>query len=206
MTETIPQKDRTAFRSPVHFTHTEKENAMSKLSRRSIVASAAALPALAVPAVSIAATMPPEDTEQDYACGMILFCLGERLKALMPRVAAAKLKSGMLHEEARAGLPDGYGVDDAIFRIWEERTAKNGHGQAYEEWNAVSTEQNEVARAILEIPSPDRISDGIRAAASLALNDDCENAYNMPMFFGRWPPAPASRGLTQTTTKRTTKR
>jgi hypothetical protein len=34
-------------------------------------------------------------------------------------------------------------------------------------------------RAILRIPSTDRIGDGIRAAASLALNGDCENAYHM---------------------------
>ena len=46
-------------------------------------------------------------------------------------------------------------------------------------WNAASVEQDAVARAILRIPSTDRIGDGIRAAASLALDDDRENAYDM---------------------------
>jgi hypothetical protein len=36
---------------------------MSKLSRRSLVASAAALPALAVPAVAVASAEPSDDTE-----------------------------------------------------------------------------------------------------------------------------------------------
>ena len=54
---------------------------MSKISRRSIVASAAALPALAVPAVT-------QINNPDAK----LIALGERLKVLMPCVAALGLK------------------------------------------------------------------------------------------------------------------
>jgi hypothetical protein len=97
----------------------------------------------------------------------------------MPRAAAAKLKSRMLYEEALVGLPRGFANDAALYRTWKERCAKNGHEQASTEWEAAGIEQDEVARAILEIPSLDRIGDGIRAAASLALNEDCENAYTM---------------------------
>jgi hypothetical protein len=50
----IPQKDRTAF--ALRAVHSQpKENTMSNLSRRSLVASAAALPSLAVPAIAEAA-------------------------------------------------------------------------------------------------------------------------------------------------------
>jgi hypothetical protein len=57
MTVAVSTKNRTAFRSPVLSQHQQGSN-MSKISRRSIVSSAAALPALTVPAV--AATEPDE--------------------------------------------------------------------------------------------------------------------------------------------------
>ena len=49
------------------------------------------------------------------------------------------------------------------------------YAQVDELWGPIE----EIARAILSIPSTDRICDGIRAAASLVLNEDCENAYEM---------------------------
>ena len=106
---------------------------MSNLSRRSLVASAAALPALALPAV--AATNPE------------LLALGERLKPLIPRIAVARRK-------ARATSDD----------------------RAYDEWNAADEEMRPIADAILKIPAVDPISQGIRAAAALALTDEPEDA------------------------------
>ena len=79
---------------------------MSNLSRRSLITSAAALPALAVPAVAIAATEPLPATNPE------LLALGERLKVLMPLYEALKLKSRRLRDEALAGLPYGFGLKD----------------------------------------------------------------------------------------------
>ena len=141
---------------------------MSDMTRRSIVASAAALPALAVPAVA-----------QINNPDVTLIALGERLKVLMPRVAALGLKSHALHKEARAGFPNGWGMDDELLRTFKERGAKNGYHQAYEEWSGACSELSDLAQAILDIPSTDSIGDGIRAAAALAHDNDCENAFSM---------------------------
>jgi hypothetical protein len=147
---------------------------MSTLSRRSLVTSAAALPALAVPAVAVAATEPLPETNPE------LLALGERLKVVMPLYESLKLKSRRLNGEAQSGFSDGWGLKDKYWRLYQKRRAKNGGDRAYAEWNPVSEEQNEVALAILKIPSTDRIGDGIRAAAALALDDDDhENAFTM---------------------------
>ena len=50
---------------------------------------------------------------------------------------------------------------------------------AYEEWSGACSELSDLAQAILDIPSTDSIGAGIRAAAALALDDDCENAFSM---------------------------
>ena len=141
---------------------------MSNLSRRSLISSAAALPALAVPAVA-----------QINNPDVTLIALGERLKVLMPRVAALDLKSGALHKEARAGFPNSWGMDDELLRAFKERGAKNGYHQAYEEWSGACSELSDLSQAILDIPSTDSIGDGIRAAAALAHDNDCENAFSM---------------------------
>jgi hypothetical protein len=150
---------------PVH-SHTEKENEMShtNLSRRAIVAGAASVPALALPVA--AGAIPATDPE--------LIALGERLKVMMC------LKSRALHREAQRGLPQGYGADEQLFAVYQEKNAKNGGDQAYEEWNAASSELSDLAKTILDMPSADRVGDGIRAAASIALDDDDRgNAFNM---------------------------
>jgi hypothetical protein len=140
---------------------------MSNLSRRSLVASAAALPALALPAV--AASTNPE-----------LLALGERLKPLFPRVAAARLKSRALSDEACEGLTNGFGWEKhPDHALWQERLAKNGHDQAYDEWNTADEEMNSIAEEILKIPAIDPMGESIHAAAALALNDEPENAYHL---------------------------
>jgi hypothetical protein len=138
------------------------------LCRRSLVSSIVALPALAVPAV---AQVNNPDAK--------LIALGERLKVLMPRVAALGLKSHTLNKEACAGFPNGWGMDDKLNRTFKERGAKNGYYQAYDEWNEACSELSDLTQAILDIPSTDPIGDGIRAAAALAIDHDFENAYNM---------------------------
>ncbi|MGO9628190.1 MAG: hypothetical protein ACLPXW_04240 [Xanthobacteraceae bacterium] len=128
--------------------------------------------------------------------------LGERLKAMMPRVAALGLKFCSLHDEASADLPVGWARDSEHLRTFKERSAKNGRDRAYEAWNAASSELYALARAILKIPTNDRSGDGIRAAAALALNHDCDGAWEMADMLwemaaraGFRPPADVARRL-----------
>jgi hypothetical protein len=84
---------------------------------------AAALPAPAAPveaAVDLPDAVAPKTDDE-------LIALGERLKAMMPRMAALKHKSHVLWEEARACLPDGWGRDSDHYRTFKERAAKNGY-------------------------------------------------------------------------------
>jgi hypothetical protein len=137
-------------------------------SRRSVIIGAAVIPALTVPAV---AQIDRPDAR--------LIALGERLKVLIPHAAELKLKATPLRKEAIAGLPEGWGLNDELSRIFQERATENGYHQAYDEWSDACSELFDVARAILEIPSTDAVGDGIRAAAALAFDHDCENASNM---------------------------
>jgi hypothetical protein len=113
---------------------------MSALSRRSLVTSAAALPALAVPAIAATA-----DAD--------LLSLGERLRALLPKERALRVKVHHLSEECKAGLPIGFMQNKNYRRIHEIRSKRNGRDRAYDEWTAASEELNEIAAAILEIPA-----------------------------------------------------
>jgi hypothetical protein len=70
-------------------------------SRRAIVAGAASVPALAVPAVAA----------EVFTTDPGRIALGERLKVLMPRVAALGLKWSALREEALRGFPQCWGKD-----------------------------------------------------------------------------------------------
>jgi hypothetical protein len=141
---------------------------MSALSRRSLVTSAATLPALAVPAVAVAATDPN------------LLALGERLRALFPKERALGVKFHQLSDECKAGLPIGFMQNKNCRRIHEIRSKRNGRDRTWAEWDAATDELNEIAGAILEIPATDRIGEGIPAAAALALDeDDCDNGHNM---------------------------
>ena len=99
---------------------------MSALSRRSLVTSAAALPALAVPAVAAPITDPQ------------LLVLAERLKVLFPRATALRVRVSELYEQAKAGLPMGFGNNKNQVRIFQIRRKRNGGDKAYEEFNAVS--------------------------------------------------------------------
>ena len=141
---------------------------MSNLSRRSLVTSAAALPALAVPAVAAPSTDPQ------------LLALAERLKVLLPRATALRRHCARLNKQARGDLPQGFGNNENQMRIYQIRRKRNGGDKTWKEFNEVSPEMEDVGNAILEIPSTDPIGQGIRAAAALALDEhDTMNGFNM---------------------------
>jgi hypothetical protein len=79
MTETFPQKTERRFARRCS-TAPAKENLMSKLSRRSLVASAAALPALTVPVV--ANTLPAGADVELQQLGVRLLAINRRLESL----------------------------------------------------------------------------------------------------------------------------
>ena len=133
---------------------------MSALSRCSLVTTAATLPALAVPAVAIAATTAPE-----------LLVLGEQLKVAWPQAAAWERKYRVLNEES---FPNGWALRKEHFSLYKKRQAEAGADVAYDKWNDADKEARRIAEAILEIPSADRVGDGIRAAAALVCDWDCE--------------------------------
>jgi hypothetical protein len=109
-----------------------------------------------------------------------LLALGDRLRVLLPKARALGAKFRRLNEESRADLPIGFALQENFQRIFEIRSKNNGRNRAYAEWNDAGTELNEIANAILDIPANDRIGEGIRAAAALALDEhDCENGFNM---------------------------
>jgi hypothetical protein len=137
-------------------------------SRRAVVIGAAMIPAFTVPAV---AQIDNPDAR--------LIALGERLKVLIPHVAGLKFKVTPLHKEAIVGMPMGWATNDELSRKFEERATANGYHHAYDEWSDACSQLFDVAQAILQIPSTDAVGDGIRAAAALAFDHDCQNASNI---------------------------
>jgi hypothetical protein len=157
---------------PVQFTQ-PKENAMQSLSRRSLVATAAVLPALGVPAAAFATT----DTDSR------LLVLGEKLKPLWAKREALRQEVASTREicEAAAkaihGDEPGWGLNKAAWREYERMSQETGHDQLSDAFENVCNDVQKVAEAILEIPSHDPIGDGIHAAAALAIDDDVENGF-----------------------------
>jgi hypothetical protein len=146
---------------------------MSKLSRRSLVSSVIALPALAVPAVA-SASMPTADTSQPE-----LLALGEQLKPLFaewqrldPLVSAAyqqamedagfyKFPSGTRTRQQQAACEAG----------WKVAAKQSGYSKLYRQLNPICSKADQLAKRILEIEATDRVGDGIHAAAALFLNE-----------------------------------
>jgi hypothetical protein len=142
-------------------------------------AGAASVPVLALPAVATA--VPVADAT---SVNPQLLALGERLKAAWAKVS--ELDPSELYEACRKAAGFEQLGDD---RTEEQRKAaehrfkvmasQNGYHRVSRKWNAACRINNQIARAIMEIPSTERMGDGIRAAAALVLNDDCENAFEM---------------------------
>ena len=126
------------------------------LSRRALFLAGASASVVALPAVAAALPTPaaPVEAAVDLPDAVApktddeLIALGERLKAMMPRMAALKRKSHVLWEEARACLPDGWGRDSDHYRTFKERAAKNGYREICNVRDAAHDELQHFARAI----------------------------------------------------------
>jgi hypothetical protein len=100
--------------------------------------------------------------------------LGEQLPLAWPQAAALKRKYLSLSERSIAGLPNVWASKEEHFSLYKKRQAETGADIAYDKWNDADKEARRIAEAILDIPSTDLIGDGIRAAAALTLDEDCE--------------------------------
>jgi len=135
---------------------------MSNLSRRSLVASTAVLPALSLPVIA---------GSQDE-----LRALGEKLKPIL----AEYHKLMPLHHETYEQAMEAAGYHklscdctwderEACHARWEVAATKNGYLKLCDQTNPLDAEARDIAERILEIDSTDRGGDGIRAAAALVL-------------------------------------
>jgi hypothetical protein len=151
-------------------------------SRRSLIISAAALPALAVPTVAGAAV------NHD------LLVLGERLRVLLPKARALGVKLRQLTEESRADLPTGFMIKENFRRIYEIRSEKNGRGRARDEWADASTEVDEIAEAKSGRPI---VSAKVSAPrpCSLLMNPIARTVSTCARCCGKWQSEPASCAL-----------
>jgi hypothetical protein len=139
------------------------------LSRRSLVTSAAALPALALPAVAIAAEPSTNPT---------LLALAEQLKPVWARLQSIEPERHRTYEEAKAGLPQGWALDkEGHYRTWRERGTTNGYFELSKATNNLQEQIYQLTDAIREIPSTNRMEDAIRLAAILMRYDDQDCCY-----------------------------
>jgi hypothetical protein len=157
----------------------------TNLSRRAILAGAASVPALALPAaaaVALPAVVEPAAPAPAAAVVEVpnpdaaLIALGEQLKVASAKAAKLNRVSSRLHdaclEASRyADYPDRLGNPEAK-RAFHAMSKTNGYSEAADKWNDACELQNKLARAALKIPSNGRVGDGIHAAAAMALNDD----------------------------------
>ena len=161
------------------------------LSRRAILAGVASVPALALPAVTAAAPSTAANPDAE------LVALGEQLKAVVAE--ADRLDPKPLHEACMDAWASSINADQAF----EEMAKQNGYHDAYEKWNAVSTAEYKIAKAILKVPANSRVGDGVRAFAALRLSDHdvdetteaAEVLWEMAARAGFCPPASIARKL-----------
>ncbi len=138
-------------------------------------------PALALPAPAALAAAATVTTEPR------LLSLGDQLRAAMRIEAALAARARRLYTECDAAR--GPARDCAPLctmeqslqgeRAFQELGRCNGYHAVHTEWGRAAERVNRTAKEILRIPSNDRTGDGIRAAASLVLNDDCRGAVEM---------------------------
>jgi hypothetical protein len=132
--------------------------------------------------------------------------LGEELKPLLVEYFSLKPKWKSAYRKASdyAGFhrlgPDRTSEQQAAAqKRFEEASIRYGYNRICEQINSVSDRMQEIAKAIMCLPSDDRLGDGILAAASLVLNEECENAFEMAEVLwqmaaraGFTPPAPGA--------------
>jgi hypothetical protein len=198
--------------------------AMPNLSRRHLVTTAAALPALAlaaaVPAVAIPLSAPATTASpllpqaaaaavMPVECSSELLGLGEQLKPLFTAWLKLKPRCSRAYQVAFdqagfAGLGDNRTEKQQAEaeRKFNEACKQSGYDPLYKRVNALSDKRGKMARAIYKLKANDRIGDGIRAAAALVLNDDLENGYEaeeilweMAARAGFTPPASIAKKL-----------
>jgi hypothetical protein len=183
------------------------------LSRRAILAGAASVPALALPAVvatAIPAVATPAEAIVDLPALVSttdpkLLALGEQLK---PVVAEA---DGLNPKRLYQACMDAGGYATLGTNRTDEQQAaaesrfnaaadKNGYHDAYEKWNAACEVKHKLARAILRMSSNDPIGDGIRAAATIVEGSGLdatrvELLHEMAARAGFSPPSYMAKGL-----------
>jgi hypothetical protein len=156
----------------------------ANLSRRAILAGAASVPALALPAavaVALPAIIEPAAAAPTAAAVVelpnpdaALIALGEQLKAASSK--PAKLNARRLYQACRKAAGHRHDMTqkqrDAAHHRFKAMSKENGYSEAANKWDAASKAENKLASAILKIPSNSRIGDGVHAAATIALNDE----------------------------------
>jgi hypothetical protein len=123
------------------------------LSRRAILAGAASVPVLALPAVGNAAPSCAASTASPVPLDRSsteLLALAEGLKPLFAAEFELKPKLDRAYDEAK----------------------RRGYSRLYDQWNAIDKKQRKLARAILKIEPTCRIGDGIHAAAAFVLDEE----------------------------------
>jgi hypothetical protein len=154
------------------------------LSRRSLVTSAAALPALALPVVAMA--MP---ASQASTTDPTLLALGEKLKPLWARYAKLRPVTRRLYEQcSEAAGWDQLGRDrtkaqqEAAMRLFRRAFRTTGYSRMMDIINTLDIQMKELGHAILEIPSTDRVGDAIHLAAILVMNTDQDCTYKYRLW------------------------
>jgi hypothetical protein len=135
---------------------------MSRItSRRAVLAGIGTAPAMSVPALA------------SVGSNASLTALAEQLKPLLADYFEAQARSHAAYEAARK-ISDGFDGPG-----WSKAMKETGYDNLSDAWNALSDGTHAIAKAILEIPSMDRIGDGIHAVAAMVLNEDMENAFEV---------------------------
>jgi hypothetical protein len=186
----------------------------TNLSRRAILAGAASVPALTLPA-AVAVPLPAvvEPVAPASAAAVVelpnpdaaLIALGKQLKQAVAKAAKLERVSERLYEACLKAsryedYPERLGGPEAS-REFHAMAKKNGYDAAYDKWNDACEPRNKLALAILEIPSHTRIGDGVRAAATLVDNaGDMDDVVEMMLWemaarAGFKPPAEIAKRL-----------
>jgi hypothetical protein len=180
---------------------------MPNLSRRHLVTTAAALPALAVvaavPAVAAVTASPAAAPIVEAAnIDAELIALGERLKVAIEEADRLGEPVHRLYRACRkaARFEDHSEPRDECFARFDAKKKDNGYGRAYKKWNAASNVKFRIARAILKIPSNSRVGDGICAMAAIVdeqdmYSKDSSVLWNMAARAGFTTPPNVAKGL-----------
>ena len=173
----------------------------TELSRRAILAGAASVPALALPAaVAVALPVIVEPAAPASTAAVVelpnpdaaLIALGEQLKVAIAKATKLERLSSRLYEACMQAGEKALGAaggdlskyrtnrqQQAMDRAWKAMAKKNGYGEAADKWNNALDLRDKLAEAALEIPSNSRIGDGVHAAAAMALNRDLDETYEI---------------------------